>query len=57
MVSTLEATNLDSPITPANGKLLHKPDVEAISIYTTPDDNLLENEQLIQNKVNCKCCF
>jgi len=51
MVSTLEATNLESPITPANGKLLHKPDLEPLSLYTTPDDNIFESEQLSQTKV------
>jgi len=50
-VSTLEATNLESPITPANGKLLHKPDLEPLSLYTTPDDNIFESEQLSQTKV------
>ncbi|KAK3755415.1 hypothetical protein QZH41_016630 [Actinostola sp. cb2023] len=50
MVSTLEATNLDSPITPANGRLNHKSDVETISLYTTPEEIVLEDEPRHQLK-------
>lgn len=43
MVSTIGATNLESPITPANGKQIHSHDME--SLYTTPEDGLVESEQ------------